>query len=129
MELLAIEWAGAFNVIGFTFLMVFILLILVVLVLSIFGKLFTFLDKISQVRIEKDANLTTSSVSENVGNQLLSDEISDEEIAAISMALYSYFSENHDNESNVVTIEKIGKPYSPWSSKIYGLNVYPKKKR
>ena len=125
MELLAIEWASAFNVIGFTFLMVFLLLILIVLVLNIFGKIVTTADKISQTRIEKAAILTTSVVSENVGIELLVNEISGEEIAAIGMALYSYFSIDHDNESNVVTIQKISRPYSPWSSKIYGLNVFP----
>lgn len=44
--------------------------------------------------------------------------------AAISMALHLYFNEMHDEESNVVTIKKVSKRYSPWSSKIYGLNTY-----
>lgn len=124
MNLLSTEWANALNVIGFTFLMVFLLLILVVLILNIWGKLITSTNRTSQVRIEKEANLITNSVSENVGNQLLTGEISGEEIAAISMALYSCFSENHDNESNVITLKKVSKSYSPWSSKIYGLNVF-----
>ena len=42
--------------------------------------------------------------------------------AAISMALHLYFSELHDEESNVVTIKKVRKAYSPWSSKIYSVN-------
>jgi Na+-transporting methylmalonyl-CoA/oxaloacetate decarboxylase gamma subunit len=41
--------------------------------------------------------------------------------AAIAMALYLYFNELHDKEHNVMTIEKVSKRYSPWSSKIYGL--------
>ena len=41
--------------------------------------------------------------------------------AAIGLALYTYFNELHDEESNVITIKKISKFYSPWSSKIYGL--------
>ena len=41
--------------------------------------------------------------------------------AAISAALYLYFSELHDEESNVITIKRVSKRYSPWSSKIYGL--------
>ncbi len=44
--------------------------------------------------------------------------------AAISMALHLYFNELHDEESNVMTIKKVSKRYSPWSSKIYGLNTY-----
>jgi len=40
--------------------------------------------------------------------------------AAISMAIY-LASELHDEESNVLTIKKVSRTYSPWSSKIYGL--------
>jgi len=40
--------------------------------------------------------------------------------AAISMALY-ISCQLHDEESNVLTIKKVSRTYSPWSSKIYGL--------
>jgi Na+-transporting methylmalonyl-CoA/oxaloacetate decarboxylase gamma subunit len=42
--------------------------------------------------------------------------------AAISLALHMYFNELHDEESNIVTIKKVRKAYSPWSSKIYSVN-------
>jgi hypothetical protein len=42
--------------------------------------------------------------------------------AAISLALHLYFNELHDEESNVVTIKKVKRAYSPWSSKIYSVN-------
>lgn len=45
--------------------------------------------------------------------------------AAISTALYMYFNELHDEESNIITMDKISKRYSPWSSKIYGLRNNP----
>jgi len=49
--------------------------------------------------------------------------------AAISLALHLYFNELHDEESNVVTIKKVRKAYSPWSSKIYSVNQnWPKGK-
>ncbi len=41
--------------------------------------------------------------------------------AAISLALHRYFTELHDEESNIVTIKKVRKAYSPWSSKIYSV--------
>lgn len=47
--------------------------------------------------------------------------------AAISMALYMFFDEMHDEESNVITIKRVRKTYSPWSSKIYGLRTWPGK--
>jgi len=48
-------------------------------------------------------------------------DISGETNAAIAMALHLYMSELHDTESKVMTITKVSKVYSPWSSKIYGL--------
>jgi len=42
--------------------------------------------------------------------------------AAIAMALYSYFNELHDVESGVITIRRVSKNYSPWSSKLYNMN-------
>lgn len=50
--------------------------------------------------------------------------VSGEVSAAISTALFLYFNELHDIESNVLTIKKISKRYSPWSSKIYSVNDY-----
>ena len=41
--------------------------------------------------------------------------------AAISLALHLYFNELHDEESNIVTIKKVRKRYSPWNSKIYSV--------
>lgn len=49
-------------------------------------------------------------------------EIPANEIAAISMALHLFFNDIHDEESNIITIKRIERRYSPWNSKIYGLN-------
>jgi len=49
------------------------------------------------------------------------EEISGETTAAISMALHLWLSELHDEESGVLTIKKVSKAYSPWSSKIYAV--------
>lgn len=46
--------------------------------------------------------------------------------AAIAMAIYLYYQEVHDKEDAVLTINKVSKTYSPWSSKIYGLRQYPR---
>ena len=53
-----------------------------------------------------------------------SNEISAADIVAISMALHLFYDEVHDDESNVITIKRIERRYSPWSSKIYGINNY-----
>ncbi|MFO7525156.1 MAG: OadG family protein [Ignavibacteriaceae bacterium] len=46
--------------------------------------------------------------------------------AAIAAALYLYSQELHDHESTVLTINRISRTYSPWSSKIYGLRQNPR---
>lgn len=48
--------------------------------------------------------------------------------AAIAMGLHMYFNELHDEESNIITIHNAPKQYSPWSSKIYGVQNQPVKK-
>jgi Na+-transporting methylmalonyl-CoA/oxaloacetate decarboxylase gamma subunit len=51
---------------------------------------------------------------------------SGEEIAAIVMALHEHLNA-HDQENTILTINKVKKAYSPWSSKIYGLREIPRK--
>ncbi|HZW39870.1 MAG TPA: OadG family protein [Ignavibacteriaceae bacterium] len=70
-----------------------------------------------QVKIEK------SSEADAVMNE-------EAEIAAvITYALHKYRSEVHDFEQMIITMQKVMRPYSPWSSKIYGLRQYPIKMR
>lgn len=52
-----------------------------------------------------------------------------EAIAAITIAVHMFEDELHDIESNVVTINKVARAYSPWSSKIYGLRQTPNKNK
>lgn len=60
------------------------------------------------------------------GDQYASPQ-SGEEIAAIAMALRMFHKELHDTESAVLTINRVARAYSPWSSKIYGLRQIPRK--
>lgn len=53
--------------------------------------------------------------------------MSGEVTAAIAAALYLHYNEIHDPESNIITIQRVRKRYSPWSSKIYGLRKWPHK--
>lgn len=56
----------------------------------------------------------------DVQEELPKPEISGDVNAAISTALYLFFNEMHDEEKYVMTIRKVSRNYSPWSSKIYG---------
>lgn len=53
---------------------------------------------------------------------------SGEIFAAIATALYEMSDDNHDIENTVLTIRKVKRAYSPWSSKLYGLRQTPIKK-
>lgn len=54
------------------------------------------------------------------------DQDSGEVIAAISMALHDHL-DAHDRESAILTINKVRRSYSPWSSKIYSLRELPRR--
>ncbi len=46
--------------------------------------------------------------------------------AAIAAAIFLYRQEVHDMENTVLTIKRIDRMYSPWSSKIYGIRKSPR---
>lgn len=73
----------------------------------------------SQRNAEKAAAATGQTISANAGQE------SGEIFAAISMALYEISDDNHDIENTVLTIRKVKRSYSPWSSKLYGLRQTP----
>ena len=50
-----------------------------------------------------------------------------EVIAAISLAMHEMQNDVHDVEDTVLTITRVKRSYSPWSSKIYTLRETPKK--
>ncbi len=43
-------------------------------------------------------------------------------LAAIGTALHLYLNDTEQEEKTILTIKKVMRPYSPWSSKIYGIN-------
>jgi len=53
-------------------------------------------------------------------------EMSDEAAAAISLAIHMFKQEMHDMESLTITLKKVSRIYSPWSSKIYTLRQNPR---
>lgn len=59
-----------------------------------------------------------------IQNEARSSEKDGEIIAAISYALHLYMHENREDERTILTIKKMVKPYSPWSSKIYGVRQF-----
>jgi hypothetical protein len=52
--------------------------------------------------------------------------VTDEEAAAIALAIHMYKREMHDMESLTITLKKVSRIYSPWSSKIYTIRQNPR---
>lgn len=53
------------------------------------------------------------------------DQAEKELAAVIGMALHLYTSRLQEYENTAITIQQVIKPYSPWSSKIYGMRQQP----
>lgn len=87
--------------------------------LSVFMIYFT---KLLKINLKK--KLAASGNSDNHDESDL--DIPGEVNAAIALALHKHFAEIHDFENTVITIRKVQRPYSPWSSKIYGLRHSPR---
>ena len=47
--------------------------------------------------------------------------VSGVENVAIAMAIYLYYNEIFNSESDIITIKRVVSRYSPWNSKIYGI--------
>ncbi|WP_163713960.1 OadG family transporter subunit [Mangrovibacterium lignilyticum] len=91
---------------------VFLALAILFLVYLAIGKLFT----------KKKKTVPSSEAKEEDEGMQLSGEIN----AAITMALHLHLEEQHDYEDTVLTIKKVARSYSPWSSKIYTLRKNPR---
>ena len=101
-------------------LVVFVVLLLIMVVLNlVFGKV--------MVRHQnKKAEKATAQqpTNANAAPAKKAGDISGEEFAAIAAAIHLYNDELHDEESTILTINKVAKVYSPWSSKMHNMNPY-----
>lgn len=99
---------------GLGYAVVFIALVFLYGFITFFTR---FLSKKQRSKLRKEGHVAAE-------NPDLS--VSGEVSAAIASAIYLHFAESHDIENTVLTIKKIQRPYSPWSSKLYGLREVPK---
>ncbi|MDX1602924.1 MAG: OadG family transporter subunit [Salinimicrobium sediminis] len=114
----AIDWAQIWIITGVGYTVVFLALLLL---MFLFNKMPLILDVVTGKKV-KVLIKKMKADNGNEEDQYLSGEIS----AAIGMALTLYFKEQHDEESGVITIKRVARTYSPWSSKIYGVNNNPR---
>ena len=115
MTLNLILWEDILIGSGIGISVVFTVLTLLVFAFMGFSKLVKYQQK---VRLSKEGVDVTSISSDSL-------DIPAEVSAVIGLAVALHLSDFHDNESNIITIKRIEKRYSPWNSKIYGLtNLY-----
>lgn len=53
-------------------------------------------------------------------------EVSGDVAAAIGFVMSQYIKDLHADETNIITIRKVARAYSPWSSKIYQIRKSPR---
>ncbi|MBI1930972.1 MAG: OadG family protein [Ignavibacteriales bacterium] len=102
--------------------MTFVGMTVVFISLLLLYMLFFNITKLLNVKIKKSKKVEGKEPQEKENEQELSGNVG----AAIAMALHLYMSELHDKENTVLTINKVARTYSPWSSKIYGLRQNPR---
>ena len=117
-----IGWAEMLLMAGIGFALVFLVLVLLIFIMKGMGWAFT-----RQKKAEKVAKAAAAGVvlAEDDHHEAISDQ---EIAAAIITALKLYKSNLHDQESEMITIHRIARAYSPWSSKIHGLTQLPERK-
>lgn len=101
-------------------IVVFASLLLLALAFKFIGKLSILISKKNEMK-SKGVSNKKEAKENNLGNT------PGEVYAAIGMALHEYQDNVHDIEETVLTINKVKRNYSPWSSKIYTLTETPRK--
>ncbi len=100
---------------------VFTILILIYLVFSNTPKLFTQSFRQSLKNVFKKKRIEEVQAAGLAPEPEPEPDLTGEINAAIAAAVHLYRSELHDFEDTVITMKKVSRIYSPWSSKIYGL--------
>ena len=98
--------------------MVILLLIVLIFILKGLGAV---VSRITAPKAPKAAAVAAPAVQAPAASA--SGKDSDEmPVAAIAMALHLYFNGVHDEEPTQITIKNVERSYSPWNSKLYGMN-------
>ncbi|KAA6319674.1 hypothetical protein EZS27_030461 [termite gut metagenome] len=99
---------------------VFIGLILLYILFKIVGN--------TSVKLSKRNAMKAHGITDKAeAKERFGDTLSGEQYAAIAMAMHEYMNDVHDIEDMILTIDKVKRTYSPWSSKIYTLRETPRR--
>ncbi len=98
---------------------VFAALALIFFVLKVFGALMI---RLQERKTAKPAEVAPAPVKRKPAVEQVQ-----EELAAVALAIKLFQEEQHIRESTVITINRVNRVYSPWSSKIHGITPIPVK--
>ena len=111
------DWGHVWMVTILGFCLVLLLLVVLIYVLKLFGFLMRPRIKVAAPKEVHEA--VGSPRTKTSGTITLTGQAT----AAIAMALELYYNGVHDDEGPTrVTIKKVTRRYSPWNSKLYGMN-------
>ncbi|MBR4506631.1 MAG: OadG family protein [Bacteroidales bacterium] len=96
---------------------VFIALVCIALLISGSGKLITRSEEKSKNKAKKEAAIKPVSDGSSAANE-------NEVYAAIAAAIHLYNDELHDEETTIITIQKVEREWTPWNAKYYNMNHY-----
>jgi glutaconyl-CoA/methylmalonyl-CoA decarboxylase subunit delta len=108
------SWSYAFTLIIVGVIVVFAALALLVIILNSMPAIGNTFNRLGKPGLKKSVILKS--------DRKIPAQVS----AAIAAAVYLYLDEVHDKESGMMTIKKVSRTYSPWSSKLCGLNIFKK---
>lgn len=97
---------------------VFVVLTIIYLILKYISKIY--LAQSARIAAKKERQVSEAHTIKDLN------DLSAETSAAIAMAIHMYYNQQHDMESLKLTIQKVSRMYSPWSSKIYSLRQLPR---
>ena len=102
MTMLAINWGNTMIITGVGFALVFVVLVLLIYIVKLFGVIFTQKPK-AQAPV---AAPVAAPAAEN----------DDMDMAALAYVLHTFYNQ-HDEESDVLTIRHDNAVYTPWNQK------------
>jgi hypothetical protein len=102
------------------------LLLIGLLVLILLWLYHTFYVKPKVITKTQTKPVPTATEGDMKKPQINTGEITDEVSAVIGLALFLYKQQISDYEKARLTIDRVSRTYSPWSSKIYGLRQHPR---
>ena len=122
MNELTMDWGKILWITLIGFLTVVMVLVLLIGIIKLFGVAFAANHK------QKVAKKSAAKGEAAPAEVALPEMVTTEVVAAIAMAIRLAVGEDHDRESEVLTIQTIKRAYSPWNSKIHGLTRLPERK-